>query len=158
MRLQPDKDCLTCDYCRNVFFPVKDDDGVSVFPEKTDDTCPLCSVTLNHASLAKLRIQYCTQCRGMLIPMAVFLPLVEELRAGQKEGMLVPPPPDPTELRRKLGCPHCHKPMETHYYSGPGNVVIEDCDDCELNWLDRGKLMRIVRAPDHSYSGGEPMV
>jgi Zn-finger nucleic acid-binding protein len=157
MRLEPDKDCLTCDYCKNMYFPVKGDDGVSVFPEKSENTCPVCSIPLMQASLAKVRIQYCTQCRGMLIPMGVFLALVDELRAGQP-GSLIPPPPDPTELRRTLPCPHCHKPMVTHYYSGAGNVILEDCEDCELNWLDHGKLMRIVRAPDHSYRDAEPMV
>jgi Zn-finger nucleic acid-binding protein len=37
-------------------------------------------------------------------------------------------------------------------------VIIEDCEQCELNWLDHGKLMRIVRAPDHSCKDAEPMV
>jgi Zn-finger nucleic acid-binding protein len=27
--------------------------------------------------------------------------------------------------------------------------VIDDCASCELNWLDAGELMTIVRAPDH---------
>ena len=157
MRLEPDKDCLTCDYCKNIFFPQKNDDGVSVFPEKSDLACPVCSVPLMHASLAKVRMQYCTQCRGVLIPMGAFIGLVDELRAGQP-GSLVPPPPDPRELQRRLACPKCHKPMETHFYSGAGNVIIEDCDTCEFNWLDHGKLMRIVRAPDHSYRDAEPMV
>jgi Zn-finger nucleic acid-binding protein len=130
---------------------------VRVFPDKSENTCPVCKVALMHASLAKIRIQYCTQCRGMLIPMGVFLPLVDELRAG-RPGSLIPPPPDPSELRRRLACPRCHKPMETHYYSGAGNVIIEDCEDCELNWLDHGKLMHIVRAEEHSYRDGEPIV
>ena len=42
--------------------------------------------------------------------------------------------------------------MDTHFYAGPGNVILADCDPCELNWLDHGKLMRIVHAPDHSLS------
>lgn len=156
-RLEPSKDCMICDYCKNVYLPEKVDDGVDVFPETSENTCPVCSVSLKHASLAKIRIQYCTKCHGMLIPMGVFLSLVEELRAGPP-AWLVPPPPDPAELRRRLACPQCHKPMETHYYSGGGNVIIEDCERCELNWLDRGELMRIVRAPDRSHRGSEPMV
>ena len=40
--------------------------------------------------------------------------------------------------------------MDTHFYNGPGNMIIDDCDTCELNWLDHGELMRIVRAPDYS--------
>jgi Zn-finger nucleic acid-binding protein len=157
MRLKPEQDCLACDYCKNIYLPVKDDDLVSVLPEKSDDNCPVCTVSLVHASIAKVRMQYCTQCRGMLIGMGVFLALVEELRQGA-QGTLIPPPPDPTELRRKLACPHCHKPMETHFYSGAGNVIITDCETCELNWLDHGKLLRIVHVPDHSYRNAEPMV
>jgi Zn-finger nucleic acid-binding protein len=48
--------------------------------------------------------------------------------------------------------------MDTHYYGGPGNVVIDDCSRCFLNWLDHGELMRIVEAPDRTYGeefGGE---
>lgn len=156
MRVETAKDCLECDYCKYIYFPQKDDEGVSVFPEKADESCPVCAVPLMHASLAKVRIEYCTHCRGMLISMGVFMTLIEELRAGQP-GTLVEPPPDPSELHHKLDCPHCHKPMDTHFYSGPGNVVMEACDQCELNWLDHGKLMRIVHAPDHSYRNAEPM-
>jgi Zn-finger nucleic acid-binding protein len=39
--------------------------------------------------------------------------------------------------------------MDTHYYGGSGNVIIDDCSRCELNWLDSGELTHIVRAPDH---------
>jgi Zn-finger nucleic acid-binding protein len=39
---------------------------------------------------------------------------------------------------------------DTHYYGGPGNVIIDDCSRCELNWLDNGELMTIVRAPHRS--------
>jgi Zn-finger nucleic acid-binding protein len=37
--------------------------------------------------------------------------------------------------------------MDTHYYAGPGNIVIDDCSFCHLNWLDYGELQRITRAP-----------
>ncbi len=157
MRLQSASDGLACDYCKNIFFPEKDDEGVSVFSEASEDSCPVCAVPLMHAALAKVGVEYCTRCRGMLVSMGVFMTLVDELRAGQP-GSLIPPPPDPGELHRKLDCPHCHQPMDTHFYSGAGNVVIEDCDACELNWLDHGKLMRIVHAPDPRYRGAEPMV
>jgi Zn-finger nucleic acid-binding protein len=60
-------------------------------------------------------------------------------------------PPDPKELKRRIQCPQCHRAMDTHYYAGPGNIVIDDCASCELNWLDAGELMAIVRAPDHAY-------
>jgi Zn-finger nucleic acid-binding protein len=37
--------------------------------------------------------------------------------------------------------------MDTHYYAGPGNIVIDDCSGCRLNWLDYGELARIIHAP-----------
>jgi Zn-finger nucleic acid-binding protein len=38
--------------------------------------------------------------------------------------------------------------METHFYAGPGNVILSDCERCSLDWLDHGKLQRIAHAPD----------
>ena len=40
--------------------------------------------------------------------------------------------------------------MDTHFYAGGGNVVLDDCSRCELNWLDAGEFMSIARAPDRS--------
>jgi Zn-finger nucleic acid-binding protein len=157
MRLEATKDCMTCDYCRSIYFPEKDDDGVRVFAEASDQSCPVCAIKLMHASLANVRILYCQQCHGMLIPMGAFMALVEELRAGEK-GELIPQPPDPSELQRKLECPQCHQRMDTHFYAGPGNVVIDDCSQCLVNWLDHGELTRIVYAPDHVYDGTEGVV
>jgi Zn-finger nucleic acid-binding protein len=147
MRLDAGGDALTCDYCGNIYFPDKNDDGVRVLGEATGEPCPVCAIPLMQASLAGAPIGYCTRCRGMLIPMDRFEALVEELRQGQKSGML-PPPADPSELQRRLTCPHCHQPMETHFYAGPGNVVLSDCERCSLIWLDHGKLQRIAHAPD----------
>ena len=42
---------------------------------------------------------------------------------------------------------HCHHTMDTHFYYGGGHAVMEIAKRCELNWLDGGALMRIVRAP-----------
>jgi Zn-finger nucleic acid-binding protein len=150
MRLNADQDCLKCEYCKNIFFPAQNDDGVGVLGVPAEEQCPICAVPLMHAALAKIRILYCTKCRGMLIPMDVFMPLVEELRAGQ-QGTMITPPPDSHDLQRHSSCPRCHQPMETHYYAGPGNVIIDDCSKCQLNWFDHGELMRVVRAPDYSH-------
>jgi Zn-finger nucleic acid-binding protein len=157
MRLAVDDDCWRCDYCKSVFFPAKNDDGVSVLGVASDEACPVCAIPLMHAALAKLRILYCTRCRGMLIPMALFMPLVEELRAGDP-GTLIAHPPDVHDLQRKIDCPHCHQRMDTHYYAGPGNVIIDDCSQCFLNWLDHGELMRVVRAPDYSHLKQEEII
>jgi Zn-finger nucleic acid-binding protein len=38
--------------------------------------------------------------------------------------------------------------MISHLYGGPGNVVIDSCERCLVNWLDAGELQRIAAAPD----------
>jgi Zn-finger nucleic acid-binding protein len=41
--------------------------------------------------------------------------------------------------------------MDTHPYGGPENVIIDDCERCEVNLLDYGELQRIVHASKHHY-------
>ena len=139
-----------CTYCRTVYVPEKNVDGVRVFNQPGDLLCPLCRVPLMHATIARQRILYCTRCRGSLIPMPVFVVLIAVLRQQVGEAAEIAPPPDPHELDRVTLCPQCGRRMDTHYYGGGGNVVIDDCSHCELNWLDAGELMAIAHAPDHS--------
>jgi Zn-finger nucleic acid-binding protein len=139
-------DALECDYCHSIYFPEKDDNGVRVLGEAPGQTCPICSTPLSNAAIATVSIAYCTTCRGMSIPMDSLSNLVDELRS-QQHGAIIPPPADPTELRRTINCPNCHQSMEAHFYGGPGNVVMDSCDPCSLNWLDHGELSRISHAP-----------
>jgi Zn-finger nucleic acid-binding protein len=44
--------------------------------------------------------------------------------------------------------------MDTHFYGGPGNIIIDDCDRCSLNWLDAGELMRIALAAGDTRARG----
>jgi Zn-finger nucleic acid-binding protein len=37
--------------------------------------------------------------------------------------------------------------MDTHPYCGPGNIVIDSCNHCNVVWLDRGELGQVVNAP-----------
>ncbi|MBV9500979.1 MAG: zf-TFIIB domain-containing protein [Acidobacteriaceae bacterium] len=150
MRVRDGDDCLACEYCKSVHLPEKSKDGVALLRETSNFQCPLCAVPLEHALIGRYRTLYCIRCHGNLISMPVFVSLVEHLRAQQGDAWEIPPPPDPQRLRRRIHCPQCKQTMDTHYYCGPGNVIIDDCDRCELNWLDNGELMRIVRAPDHS--------
>ena len=152
MRLEEDKESFTCDYCRNVFFPEKNEDGVRVLDQDPARACPVCAVPLFHAALCGWRLHYCTRCRGLLIRMSVFVSLLQDLRAQHDGPSVVPSSADPQGLKRHLSCPQCHQPMDTHYYAGPGNVIIDDCSRCYLNWLDTGELQRIARAPDRIYA------
>lgn len=157
LRLEGDQEGLACDYCKSIYYPEAQEEGVRVLDDAAEESCPVCAIPLMHALVARERVRYCRQCRGMLIPMGKFLALVDELRTGASRHS-VPPPPDPHELNRHIDCPRCHRRMDTHFYGGPGNIVIDDCSRCFLNWLDHGELMRIVAAPDRSYGEeyGEP--
>jgi Zn-finger nucleic acid-binding protein len=149
LRLEGDLEDLACEYCKNIYYPEKNDEGVRVLSEDAEEACPICAIPLMHAIVARERIRYCTRCRGMLIPMETFLALIQEMKA-EAPGPGIPHAPDPHELNRHINCPKCHQRMDTHYYCGPGNVVIDDCSRCFLNWLDHGELIRIALAPDHS--------
>jgi Zn-finger nucleic acid-binding protein len=155
MRLESDKECLTCDYCGNVHFPEKNDDGVRVLGELATERCPVCAIPLMLAGLNGQRLLYCNRCRGMLIGMDVFVATVQELRSRLSDAPQAGPhAPDQRDLERRLDCPQCHHRMDTHFYGGPGNIVIDDCSPCRLNWLDHGELDRITRAPDRTYGEG----
>jgi Zn-finger nucleic acid-binding protein len=45
--------------------------------------------------------------------------------------------------------------MHTHPYAGGGNIVIDNCPVCAVNWLDHGELRRVVAAPDPQYTAHE---
>jgi len=156
IHLEDGRRSAVCEYCKAVYLPERNDEGVRVFDQPGDLLCPICQESLRPAIVAKQRILYCTRCRGSLIPMPVFVVLMEALRAQRGDGVDIAPPPDPHELDRATLCPKCGRRMDTHYYAGGGNVVIDDCSRCELNWLDAGELTAIARAPDHSPDAGRP--
>ena len=148
MLLKPDEDSYKCDYCHAAFLPERDDDGVRVLGELSQQACSICNIPLANAAIAKIRILYCTECHGMLIPMAILQALVDELKSTASGGTIPQPTSDAEDLGRKINCPQCHHHMDTHRYAGPGNVVVDSCEDCGLIWLDRRELMHIVHAPD----------
>lgn len=150
MRVRDGDECFACDYCKSLHFPEKNRDGVALLGEKSSLVCPVCAAELENALIDRRRILYCNRCCGCLIPMAMFVSLLEDLRAQLGGASEIPHCPDPEQLKRKLQCPQCGQPMETHYYGGPGNVILDDCPRCELNWLDNGELTRLAHAPDHS--------
>ena len=56
MRLEEHKDCLSCDYCRSMYFPETTDEGVRVLGELADQRCPICEVPLVHAAVSGQRV------------------------------------------------------------------------------------------------------
>lgn len=152
MRLEENQESLRCEYCYSVYTPEPNDEGVRPLGVPSPLACPVCAVPLEQAGLAGHRILSCTRCQGMLVPMSEFVALIEELRSRHAGAECVQAPADRTALERHINCPKCHAPMDTHFYEGPGNVVIDDCSRCYLNWLDKGEMMKIVHAPDHLYA------
>jgi len=150
MRLKDDADYLLCDYCQTPHFPDPNSDGVRVLGVEAQISCPVCAISLTHASVARERIFYCERCRGTLISMAVFTEIVDDLRARREITVAAPHPPDWRDLDRRIHCPKCSSTMDTHPYCGPGNIIIDTCEPCVVNWLDYGELDRVVRAPDPS--------
>ncbi len=127
---------------------IQNQDGVEVGAESTN-VCPACQALLSDGTIQGKAVLYCTKCRGLLISIDRFLPLVEFLRAlSQPTGSDVQPR-DNFDADRKLECPMCGKTMIGHPYGGPGNVNIDTCEACSVIWLDRSELQRIVMAPDH---------
>jgi len=146
---RPDTEGYHCDFCHAVFYPGDQDDGVQLASDAatSQQACPICSLPLVPATIAKIPLLFCTQCHGILLPMPVLQPLIEASKEN-RDHPAVQAPPDHDDLKRAIQCPQCHHRMDTHFYAGPGNVIVDSCCDCMLLWLDRGELTRISRAPD----------
>jgi Zn-finger nucleic acid-binding protein len=151
MHVATGKDYLVCDYCGTTHFPDPNPDGVRVLGEATVSPCPRCKPTLVTGTIAGAHILYCNQCHGLLISMGDFMAVVEELRSRHTQSEYAGQQPDWSDLDRHTNCPKCGRQMDTHPYCGPGNVIIDTCENCSVNWLDYGELQRIVRAPDAHY-------
>jgi Zn-finger nucleic acid-binding protein len=157
---RPDTEGYSCAYCHAVFFPGEDDAGVKLADTASDETaggesfpCPLCRVPLAKATIGSIPLLYCTQCHGLLMPMNELISLVDQARSEDAKPA-VQNPPDRGDLKRVLQCPRCNRRMDTHFYAGPGNVIVDACDNCSFLWLDRGELTRIAHAPDETAVAG----
>ncbi|PWU02645.1 MAG: hypothetical protein C5B51_20490 [Terriglobia bacterium] len=152
MRLDPSQEFFRCDYCKGTYTPEKNDDGVLIIGEASRLKCPVCNSFLANGVVAGHRILSCESCRGILVNMDAFVPLIQELRSRREGAAVIQDAADRKALDRRLQCPQCGRPMDTHFYEGPGNIILDDCSHCCLNWLDYGELGRIVRAPDRTCS------
>lgn len=144
MRLADNSDRFECPFCGRVHLPDPDEDGVRVLGPAAQERCPVCAVSLNHAAIEGLRLLHCATCRGVLISMPSFVTLADHMRASGPPAR--PRAHAPEELDRGVRCPRCARAMNTHFYAGPGQIVIDSCSHCLVNWLDHGELLRVVSA------------
>jgi Zn-finger nucleic acid-binding protein len=148
MRLDAQKESLRCDHCGQVHFPAPNADGVRVLGGGAGVKCPVCDIELTVAAAGGQQVCFCDKCRGVLIGMDAFRVAAEELKSRLAGATEIPRPMNPGDLKRALRCPKCGWKMDTHPYAGPGNIVIDNCPRCELNWLDHAELRRVAAAPD----------
>jgi Zn-finger nucleic acid-binding protein len=129
-----------CPYCETFHFPEETGDGVAVVGGDSVLACPVCAEALTAAAIDGCEVNYCRRCRGFLATNASFGRVVQLKRAKQPPAPPIALPFAQEELKRRVACPRCHKPMDTHPYHAGGNAVIDTCDRCQLVWLDAGEL------------------
>jgi Zn-finger nucleic acid-binding protein len=137
--------------------PLAPNEDDVVVGAETTHICPACQANLFDATIENRPVRYCTKCRGLLVLIFNFLPLVEYMRTVWRSTGANIQPRDNSDADRQFACPLCGATMTGHPYGGPGNVNIDTCERCSVLWLDRDELRRIVLAPDYSslYSKGD---
>jgi hypothetical protein len=117
-----------------VYLPDKNVDGVRAFDQPSEFLVPSLPGAPLHAPVARRRIL--SALPGHAGPDAGVRgsgPGPPRQRGGATE---IAPIPGTHQLDRRTRCPQCGRDIDTHYYAGGGNVVIDDCSHCELNWLN----------------------
>jgi Zn-finger nucleic acid-binding protein len=146
MRFSSERCAFVCAHCGSERPLPGGMERLQIGPE-SQERCPLCGISLSESLLVGHPLLTCTRCFGLLIEMQHFAALIDALRVYEGRSYRTPPPREQEPGERRLDCPRCQQPMANHLYGGPGNVVIDTCESCLLNWLDPGELRRIVLAP-----------
>lgn len=138
-----------CRYCGSFhFLDSPDVDGIQVLETSSQALkCARCAGKLASAVLDEHPIRFCTACRGVLMPRRSFAIVVQTRRMWATTQPVAPSPLNPAQLERVIACPSCAARMTPHPYYGPGNVIIDTCEACDLLWLDFGELKQITDAP-----------
>ena len=147
-----------CAHCGTFEFPVTNDDGIADRGQPADVTCPVYRVTLSVGAIEGHPVAHCGTCRGFLTSNANFGEILPRKRVAYAGQPMIPRGFEPSELQRKLTCPKCRKPMDTHPYGGGGNAVVDTCPRCRLIWLDSGELEILARYQPAKNKLGEPIL
>ncbi len=148
MRIEGDG-LLVCDHCGSQQELPAAIPYVELLGE-TSSLCPICSMPLSAGRVEGHPLLCCARCFGMLIDMNRFATIIDAARVHEARAFRIALPRRQNPADRAINCPACGQPMLSHLYGGPGNVVIDSCERCQLNWLDPGELRRIAVAPDGS--------
>ncbi len=137
MRLFAQAGYFACDYCRTSHFPSPSPDGVRQFGEAPEGwRCSLCNQILHRISVDdRYQGHQCPRCQGLLLARPAFGETVHTRRLWAGGPTDPPRMQDGSELHRAVDCPACRRRMQTHPYYGPGMLIIDTCDRCNLIWL-----------------------
>ena len=141
---------IVCPHCthRNVdlsrMVPV---DGLEPVYPLEGESCPRCEAEFWAGVLDGAPIKFCKVCQGILISHGDFGTLIRTRRADFHGREMKPKPFQPEELKERCICPDCHQVMECYPYYGPGNAIIDSCENCDWVWLDGSELNCLIASP-----------
>lgn len=140
-----------CRGCNLFEFPTALDEGlipITSGGESTSFRCPKCEVSLEVGSITEsVQVCFCSNCRGFVTSSQSLGQVITQMRSEYQGLDDQPQPLDPQELEIYDACPACRELMDSHPYYGPGNLVLNTCNPCQLAWLEHGELAKIIRAP-----------
>lgn len=152
MNVEENQDFFHCEYCGSYDFPDANQDGVALLDETSPYACPTCRKPLVSAIVNTVHIFACPNCRGNLIEQSKMLPILRQAQtldsASKEQNQRV----DESERSRIAICPSCQNLMSVYPYGGPGNIMIQGCEQCQMIWLDFGELSKVARAYAQMYN------
>jgi Zn-finger nucleic acid-binding protein len=152
MSVEDRQDFFHCQYCGGYEFPNPNQDGVALLEEISSYICPLCQQPLVSAVVKKIHIWSCPNCRGNLIEQPKMLAILSHSQVSTPIYAGSHSLPDKTEFSRTISCPSCQKVMTVYPYGGPGNIIIQGCEPCQLIWMDFGELSKVVYSEWEMYN------
>jgi len=94
-------------------------------------------------------IDFCANCRGMLLPRPTFATVTHKRRAWATTPPAEAVPLDRRELHRELRWPQVRRPLRDVPALWAGHGRHRQLRECDLIWLDFGEMRKIVDAPGH---------
>ena len=146
--------CTSCGTIKHIDAP-QSADGITVVDHPADaQRCPGCAARMASALLdGHHAVMHCDACRGVLLPRQCFALVVHERRAWASGAAEEPSPSESGAAERNSFCPGCSARMATYPYFGPGSLIFDTCDACDLVWLELGELNKIADAPGAARGG-----
>jgi Zn-finger nucleic acid-binding protein len=103
--------------------------------------CPRCASPLAAVEPDGVPFEACAACKGLLVPQLALAGLLEATSARLLGKYDPDAELEPTRDRGgRTDCPSCGRRMEVDDYCSANLVLFDRCPDCELLWLDPGKL------------------